>query len=44
MGVMVRTDFVIRDLEEDQLSCTERIEEPQRPRSDHRAEKAGVLC
>ena len=40
---MALTDFVVRDLEEDQLSRTERIEEPQRPRSYHRAEKAEVL-
>ena len=36
------TDFVIRDLEEDKLSCTERIKEPQRHRGYHRAEKADV--
>jgi hypothetical protein len=41
--VAALTNFVIRDLEEDQLSCTERIEESQRPSSYHRAEKADVL-
>jgi hypothetical protein len=34
------TDFVVRDLEEDELSRSKRIEETQGHRSHHRTEKA----